>query len=181
MKPISTRKKILEYLLTHSSATVWELSTWLHLTKADVRYQLNLLMTEGMIQRNSPPEIHPEPGRPSASFALKSKNLPPVVSRYLEGLGSLLTDPNVEDATREFVLESIIQSLTKDFHPHSTGSQKMDEIIQYLEGLGFQAKWEPGTSGPKIIIYNNPAAFYLNHPLIRYDGTDKLIKTLLSK
>lgn len=181
MNKLSTRNKILEYLSSRKSATVLELSGWLSLTKADIRYQLKLLVAEGMVKRIPPSEFHPDPGRPSASFFLVSKNLPPVVSRFLDGFGSILTDPEISDSTREFILISIIQALTKDFEPRSSGTEKLNEIIVYLESLGFKARWETGNNGPKIIIFNNPAAYYLNNPLMRYDGTEKLIKILMSK
>ena len=82
---------------------------------------------------------------------------------------------------REFILDSFIDSLISDFHPQGSGSIKMNQIVRYLSSLGFSAKWEAGSQGPKIILFNNPAAFYLNHPLIRYDGTEKLIQKLMSK
>lgn len=178
---LKTHNKILEYLLSHKSATVLELSTWLKLTKADIRYQLKILTAEGMIRKNPPLEQHIGRGRPSASYSLISKNLPPVVSRFLDGLGSVLVDPEIDNKTREIILDSIIDSLVKDFHPSSSGSLKMNEIVTYLESLGFNAKWEAGSNGPKVIIFNNPAAFYLDNSLMRYDGTEKLIKKLMEK
>ncbi len=159
--------------------TVIELSRLLNLTKADVRYQLNSLLDEGFIQKTPPVADHPEPGRPAASFSLSSKNLPPIVARFMDGIGSLLVRPDIDSSTRELILDSFIDSITASFHPHGSGSARMNEIVSYLTSLGFSAKWEAGSAGPKIILYNNPAAFYLDHPLVRYDVTEKLIHKLM--
>lgn len=179
MKKYSTRKKILELLANHPALTVLDLSQLLKLTKADIRYQLKGMQEEGLVKKNEPLEIHEGAGRPAASFSLSSGNLPPIVARFLEGIGDLLDHPDLDTEMREKILDSFIDSITANFHPRSSGSARMNEIVGYLTKLGFSAKWEAGSSGPKIILYNNPAAFYLNHPLIRYDGTEKLIRKLM--
>jgi len=181
MKKYSTRKRILELLSNHPSLTVVEFSRLLKLTKADIRYHLDGLIEEGIVKKNSPPVEHQAAGRPASSFSLASGNLPPIVARFLNGIGELLDNPNLDTRMREFILDSFIDSLISDFHPQGSGSIKMNQIVRYLSSLGFSAKWEAGIQGPKIILYNNPAAFYLNHPLIRYDGTEKLIQKLMSK
>jgi predicted ArsR family transcriptional regulator len=181
MRKYSTRNKILELLSRHPSMTVLELSAALKLTKADIRYQLHGLLDEEIVKRNSHPEEHAGAGRPAASFSISTTRLPPIVSRFLEGFGDLLENPDLEGATREKILDSFIDSIAATFHPHHTGPQKMDEVVAYLARLGFSAKWEAASNGPKIILFNNPAAFYLDHPLIRYDGTEKLIHKLIDK
>lgn len=179
MKKYSTRKKILELLTNHPSMTVLELSQLLKLTKADIRYQLNGMQEEGLVKKNDTLEKHEAAGRPAASFSLSSANLPPIVARFLEGIGDLLDHPNLDTRMREMILDSFIDSISAGFHPRGSGTSRMNEVVSYLTRLGFSAKWEAGSSGPKIILFNNPAAFYLNHPLIRYDGTEKLIRKLL--
>ena len=179
MKKYSTRKKILELLSNHASISVIEFSRLLKLTKADIRYHLDSLMEEGIVKKNLPPAEHQSAGRPAATFSLSSGNLPPIVARFLEGIGDLLDHPDLDTKTREFILDSFIDSITSTFHPRGTGAAKMNEIVSFLTRLGFSAKWEASSSGPRIILFNNPAAFYLNHPLIRYDGTQKLIRKLL--
>ncbi|MEN6570470.1 MAG: ArsR family transcriptional regulator [Anaerolineaceae bacterium] len=179
MKKYSTRKKILELLSNHPTLTVLELSQLLKLTKADIRYQLKGMQEEGLVSKNEPAETHAGAGRPAASFSLSSGNLPPIVARFLEGIGDLLDHPDLDTEMREKILDSFIESIASNFHPRSSGSARMNEIVGYLSKLGFSARWEAGSSGPKIILYNNPAAFYLNHPLIRYDGTEKLIRKLM--
>jgi predicted ArsR family transcriptional regulator len=181
MKKYSTRKRILELLSNHPSLTVVEFSRLLKLTKSDIRYHLDGLIEEGIVKKNSPPAEHPAAGRPASSFSLASGNLPPIVARFLNGIGELLDNPSLDTRMREFILDSFIDSLISDFHPQGSGSLKMNQIVRYLSSLGFSAKWEAGSQGPKIILFNNPAAFYLNHPLIRYDGTEKLIQKLMAK
>jgi predicted ArsR family transcriptional regulator len=181
MKQYSTRKRILELLSNHPSLTVIEFSRLLKLTKADIRYHLDGLIEEGIVKKNSPPVEHQAAGRPASSFSLSSGNLPPIVARFLNGIGELLDTPSLDTRMREFILDSFIDSLISDFHPQGSGSLKMNQIVRYLSSLGFSAKWEAGSQGPKIILFNNPAAFYLNHPLIRYDGTEKLIQKLMAK
>jgi predicted ArsR family transcriptional regulator len=180
MKKYSTRKKILELLSNHPSLTVQDLSKLLKLTKADIRYHLYGLEEEGLVKVNEPPEKHVSAGRPAASFSLSSGNLPPIVARFLEGIGDLLDRPELDIEMREKILDSFIDSIISSFHPQGTGTTRMNEIVKFLTQLGFSARWEAGSSGPAIILYNNPAAFYLNHPLIRYDGTEKLIRKLMA-
>ena len=179
MKKYSTRKKMLELLSNHPYLSVIEFSRLLKLTKADIRYHLDGLMEEGVVKKNQPSAEHPSAGRPAATFSLSSGNLPPIVSRFLEGIGDLLDHPDLDTKTREFILDSFIDSITSTFHPRGSGAARMNEIVAFLTRLGFSAKWEAGSSGPTIILFNNPAAFYLNHPLIRYDGTQKLIRKLM--
>jgi len=179
MKKYSTRKKILDLLSSRASITVSEMSRMLKLTKADVRYHLTRLADEGFVRQISPPQEHSTPGRPPSSFSLSTKNLPPIVARFLEGIGMILARPEIDSATREVILNSLIDSMLVNFHPHGSGSSRMNEIVKYLTSLGFSAKWEAGSTGPKIILYNNPASFYLNHPLIRYDVTEKLVRRLM--
>ena len=179
MKKYSTRKKILDLLSSRASITVIDLSRLLKLTKADIRYQLSRLLDEGYIIKSPPPLEHSGPGRPASSFSLSTKNLPPIVSRFLDGIGVIFSRPEIDSLTREVILDSLIDSMLANFHPHGSGSARMNEIVRFLTSLGFSAKWEAGSSGPKIILYNNPASFYLNHPLIRYDVTEKLVHRLM--
>ncbi len=180
MKKYSTRKKILDLLSSRQSVTVIELSRLLKLTKADVRYQLARLLDEGFVLKSPPPDEHSSAGRPPSSFGLSTKNLPPIVARFLDGISMLFSRPEIDSLTRDVILDSLLDSMTANFHPHSSGSARMNEIVKYLNSLGFSARWEAGSSGPKIILYNNPASFYLNHPLIRYDVTEKLVRRLMN-
>jgi len=81
-------------------------------------------------------------GRPAASFSLSSGNLPPIVARFLEGIGDLLDRPELDIEMREKILDSFIDSIISSFHPQGTGTTRMNEIVKFLTQLGFSARWE---------------------------------------
>jgi predicted ArsR family transcriptional regulator len=160
----STREKILTYLQEQRLATVETLSRQYGLTRADIRYHLNVLMTEGVIEIACRDVSQPTGrGRPKQFFRLAvgetPDNLPNLCSALLVALRAASPDPWAELAVR------LVELMPGGQHLADSTVQRFNAAVERLSQHGYQARWEAHAAGPRILLRNCPYAAVLpDHP-----------------
>jgi len=147
-----TRQQILTYLNTHPGATALEISRYLDLTPANIRYHLGLLVTSGLIQisgKRGPGGA----GRPTKLYNLTSRflgsNIESLLAVILETLGS--------DISADETLRSIAEILAeKAGLKPGNRIQKYNQALEYLNQLDYHANWEAHPQGPQVILRHCP-------------------------
>lgn len=147
-----TRQQILTYLNTHPGATALEISRYLDLTPANIRYHLGLLVTSGLIQisgKRGPGGA----GRPTKLYNLTSRflgsNIESLLAVILETLGS--------DISADETLRSIAEIMAeKAGLKPGYRIQKYNQALEYLNQLDYHANWEAHPQGPQVILRHCP-------------------------
>jgi len=161
----STRERIMAYLQENRTASAQALSRAWGLTRADIRYHLNALHSEGLIEQVPRDPSRPAPrGRPEQVYRLAARSLPdnfPALCAAL--LDALLCPLPFED--REPALRALAARLAGSFAsvPHLT--PRLNQSVEYLTQHGYRARWEAHAGGPRILLRSCPYAEILpSHP-----------------
>ena len=164
MNADTTRQKLLQYLQTHRRASVPELSLSLHVTRQDVRYNLNALIEECQVTRldgHSQGSGHHR-GRPSHLYQIvfaetQTTNL----ENLVQALYSLLEH---SAASSEQNLPNEIASALFPIRaiPANLLHKRLTDTVQAFNVQAYQAAWEARPSGPCILLANCPYATILS-------------------
>lgn len=166
MKPTS-RLRILDYLRKHQTASAMELSRALNMTRANARHHLVVLEENDLVQViGSRKEGR---GRPVNLYALSRH----VLGDGLDQLSGLLLDEWLADLTevrRDAALRTVARRLAKQASGPLT--VRLTETVKSLSQLHYQARWEAGATGARVILGHCPYAAIINgHPeLCRMDA-----------
>ena len=158
-----TRQQIISYLHTHRTATSAELGRALLVTPANIRHHLKLLKKDGLVE-----EIGREPargrGRPTIIYGLTNKAL----MHNLDGLtDALLVTLSSCELSQKVFEDQVARNLIGDNQTASNRHTQLNNIIEKLNQLKYQAAWEASPDGPKIIFRNCPYAMIITeHPEI---------------
>ena len=152
----STRDRILAYLAENPIASAQSLSRAWGLTRADIRYHLNALADDGLIELAPQPSNKPAGrGRPALHYRLKASAAP----HNLDGLCGALIDALLETVGPERYDEALTRAackLSAGFSPPSVPVQRLNETVHFLNQRGYRARWEASASGPRILLRGCP-------------------------
>jgi predicted ArsR family transcriptional regulator len=169
MRP-TTRSRILDYLRKQQTTTVRELSHTFAMTGANIRHHLAILESNGLIECIS--QQREGRGRPVNRYGL---------SRHFlgDGLGELTGAilnawlKNAPTAVLNAGLRSVALRLGGDNLPSREIllTYRLTRLVDRLNALNYQARWEAGANGPNIILGYCPYASIITaHPeLCRMD------------
>jgi len=156
------------YLKENRAVSVQELSRTWGLTRADIRYHLNGLLQEGVLERAPRGESQPvHRGRPEQIYRLSVSsstggNLIPLCEVLLDEVVSALPAGSKEQALRALAAKLAGQGIPT---PHLT--QRLNQAADLLSQRGYQARWEAHASGPRILLRRCPyAALLPAHPYL---------------
>lgn len=163
----STRDRILTYLAENSYASAQSLSRAWGLTRADIRYHLNALAADGLIELAPLPSRKPAGrGRPALHYRLKAAAAP----HNLDGLCGALIEALLETGGPEGRVEAlkrVASRLANGFTAPAIPVHRLNEAVQFLNHRGYRSRWEASASGPRILLRGCPYAALLNdHPEI---------------
>lgn len=170
MTVTTVRQKILSYLRKKQSASAQEIAQVLQVTAADARHHLNLLAADGRV---TPSKEHSAGrGRPARRYqlsnALRGENLSALLDAALEEwLGKL------SPSKREQALRSLAKRIAnRSTLPIGPLAKRLAATVEKLNASHYQARWEAGAQGPRIVFANCPyAAIIAEHPeLCRMDS-----------
>lgn len=159
----STRERILDYLENHSSVTAEELSHALHMTSANVRYHLAILLKMKFVEivGERPPK---ERGRPSKVFRLSRER----IGENLDLLAHALLQEAMqsrEPAERKAFLKKIAGALIGGNPPRGNLPQRLFQTVQKLNEMNYRARWEARAEAPCLILKHCPYQSILKeHP-----------------
>jgi predicted ArsR family transcriptional regulator len=154
-----TRERILEYLHDHPGATCGDLGRYLELTSANIRYHLNLLIKSGQVQISGKRQGGGA-GRPVLLYNLSSESL----GESLQELLGVTLESILDLDDYEEILELIAQRYAskKEIIPGNLIS-RYNQVIAYLNDLGYHASWQAYAAGPGVDLRHCP---YRSMPLL---------------
>jgi len=163
----STRERILALLRENKTVTVAGLSHAWGLTRAGIRYHLNLLVKEGLAEIiPCDPNQRVSRGRPALRYRLTTQ----ISSNNLLALCSALLEVYIESLPaeeREQALRLTAQYMAGEIADTDSPTQHMNQVINTLNRHAYQARWEASPVGPRIILRNCPYAVILKqHPAL---------------
>ncbi len=173
-----TRERILNYLREHRLATASGLSLSWGLTRADIRYHLNQLVEEGLVELSGQDtHLPPRRGRPSQSYRLAVQTSPDNFSKLCHALLNAYLK-NAPDAKPHLV--ELARSLAGDLVSQSNPARQFNQAVSALNQMRYHARWEAHASGPRVLLRSCPyAAILPDHPeLCQLD--QHLLEILLS-
>jgi predicted ArsR family transcriptional regulator len=150
-----TRSAILSFIQQHPLCTAKDIGNALNLTSADIRYHLNLLVKEGRIQRINAPGQVSKRGRPATAFKINILPSPHTLSWLCELLIKAITETSRDCS--ENPLTSLLSPYFSALAPTTLNpTLRLNQAVEVLKGLGYQAHWEARFSGPVLILFNCP-------------------------
>jgi predicted ArsR family transcriptional regulator len=178
MKP-TTRLRILDYLRKRQTASALDLSRALGMTRANVRHHLVVLESNELVEVVGQ---HKEgKGRPANVYGLSRR----VLGDGLDELSSALLVEwlgSLSEREREAGLWSLAGRIGAGFIGEQAGAalslskgplpKRLNEIVRFLNGFHYQARWEAGAAGARLILGHCPfSAIIEKHPeLCRMDA-----------
>jgi predicted ArsR family transcriptional regulator len=179
---MNTADRIKNYLSRNNSASVYELSQALDLSKADIHYHIRILVSDGVIAASSPKPTQC-PGRPARRFELIE--IPPlsitrlVISHLLNEAAAINTKNtqrrNLANRLSEMILSCCPSSLALSYSP----AVKLNRIVEELKPLGFQIRWEAGQIGPLIHFDHEPISQLIDDKILVRKILNKLSERIL--
>jgi predicted ArsR family transcriptional regulator len=167
----ATRLRILDHLRKQQTATVDELSSALTMTGANVRHHLSLLESNELIELVS--QRREGRGRPVAVYGLSRR----MMGDGLDGLAGAMLEGllrNAPESVREAGLKSVALQLGGNNMTGRVPSaiRQLTQAVDRLNELHYQARWEAGIDGARIILGHCPyAAIIATYPeLCRMDA-----------
>lgn len=168
MKP-TTRLRILDHFRKHQTASVRELSRLLGMTGANIRHHLAVLESNDLIEIVG--QRREGRGRPLHVYGLSRR----VQGDGLDILAGTLFDVwlgDAEDERREAGLRFVAERLAGVTDVKVPVMKRLIRLVDRLNELHYQARWEASAAGPRLILGHCPyAAIVANHPeLCRMDA-----------
>ncbi len=153
----NTRQEILNYLRTHQIVSAIEISRALHMTAANARHHLALLEEQQMVEAvgQRPPKGR---GRPTTLFTLTHQAMEDNIDLLVDALFKVMLSN--ADPVQPF--DALIPLLFGSPTSGANRIQQLNQVIQTLNEMTYQARWEASPAGPRIIFGHCPYAAILN-------------------
>lgn len=161
-----TREKILDLLQHTPNLTAAEMGRSLRVTRADIRYHLKPLVSQGLIVQMPavPRQGSLSPGRPAMTYQLSQSGRPDM----LAALSSVLLDMGNSTSSSPPFIEQLASRLVPIDAASSLQTslpQRLNTAIQIINQHPYQARWEAHKAGPQVILNNCPfSAIIDSHP-----------------
>lgn len=146
----ASRQKILVHLRKNRAASAREIARALNLSAPNVRHHLSVLCADGRVEAVS---LHNREGRGrpekaySLSLAALGDNLPALAQALLAEAGSKVS----MEAVARFILDE------RQFAGLSI-NRRLALLVEKLNEMYYQARWEAGAGGPRVIFGRCPYA-----------------------
>ncbi len=167
----TSRQRILTHLKKTRSASAREIARALKLSAPNVRHHLSVLSSDGRVEMTA---VHSREGRGrpekvySLSEAALGDNLSALAEAILTEAGSTLS----MEAVASLILDE------SQFAGQSM-NRRLALLIEKLNEMHYQARWEAGAGGPRVLFGRCPYARVIDaHPEICTMDTALLQKTL---
>jgi len=161
----TTRERIIETIAQSRTVTVSDLSKKLHTTVANIRYHLDPLIEDNIIEKIPPEAGGGQRGRPASRFRLSEKSKPNDLEQLSSDLLSILMDPARSPEERATSITQIARTRSRGVNTFGKPTQRLTQAIDYLNRHAYRARWEAHRSGPEVRFGNCPfAAILPDHP-----------------
>ena len=147
----TSRQKILTHLKKNRAATAREIARALKLSPPNVRHHLSILDSDGRVEVTGLRESERR-GRPEKLYSLAQSALGDNLSVLVE---ALLADK--VNARRVGARMAQSQGLT-DLSTFNPVAKRLTLLVEKLNEMHFQARWEAGAEGPRVLFGRCPYA-----------------------
>ena len=153
----TSRQKVLTYLRKTRSATAREIARALQMSPPNVRHHLGVLVSDGRVEATS---ANPREGRgrPEKVYSLSRAALGDNLSVLADALLSIERPAlNVDRLAGQLL----------DFNQfvNLPIAKRLVLLVEKLNGMNYQARWEAGAEGPRVILARCPYAKVIDkHP-----------------
>ncbi|NMC11490.1 MAG: ArsR family transcriptional regulator [Chloroflexi bacterium] len=161
---ISTRQQIINMLENQKFLTAGEIGRALHLTPANIRHHLSILVQEGVIEVVGQQKL-PSKGRPQGVFSLTRQ----IQSHNLAGLAHALLKELTLD-NQPVLLHELFSRVAYRLAQHPIPknvslNKRLFLTMERLNKMHYQARWEAHAQAPRIYLGHCPYALLLpEHP-----------------
>jgi predicted ArsR family transcriptional regulator len=157
---ITARQKVLAHLKKTRSASAREIARALNMSAPNVRHHLGILVSDGRLEVTSVHQ-HGERGRPEKMYSLSQSalgdNLSALADALLAEAGGLGHGLNLESVASRILDPSQFTSLPIP--------KRLTLLVDQLNEMHYQARWEAGAEGPRVIFGRCPFAKIIErHP-----------------
>ncbi|RJP51131.1 MAG: winged helix-turn-helix transcriptional regulator [Anaerolineaceae bacterium] len=156
---MTSRQRVLNHLGKNRPASAREIARALNMSAPTVRHHLGVLAADGLVEMM---EIRPRGGRgrPEKLYSLSQTalgdNLPALTNALLGAAGSRL---NLEAVAGRILDSSQFSNLPSP--------KRLSLLIEKLNEMHYQARWEAGAEGPRVIFGRCPYARVIDgHPVL---------------
>lgn len=156
---MTSRQRVLNHLGKTRPASAREIARALNMSAPTVRHHLGVLAADGLVEMM---EIRPRGGRgrPEKLYSLSQTalgdNLPALTNALLGAAGSRL---NLEAVAGRILDSSQFSNLPSP--------KRLSLLIEKLNEMHYQARWEAGAEGPRVIFGRCPYARVIDgHPVL---------------
>ena len=166
MSMTTARQKVLAYLKKNRAVSAAQIGRALNMSAANARHHLTVLCSDGRAQQVGMTRRAGR-GRPVKLYGLSENllgnNLARLSSSVLEAWLKGLSSVEWENALR-----ALSRTLISQMGPASSNLPMMKRlalVVEKLNGLNYQARWEASAEGPRLLFAHCPyAAIIANHP-----------------
>ncbi len=171
LMPLPTRIRIMEQLRKHQVATASDLGRALGMTRANIRHHLIILETNDFVEVIA--RRHMGRGRPELVYALSRRTLGDGLDSLAAALLMVWLGPASGQETDDR-LRALAGQLGSKFLGEEDAAlpKRLSALIDHLNQLHYQARWEAGAQGARLIFGHCPfSAIIADHPeLCRMDA-----------
>ncbi len=169
----TARQRVLEFLGRRKSATAAQIGHALNMSAATVRHHLAILAADGRVTAAGV-ESKGKRGRPDKMYRLSEKVLGEGFEMLSEALITTWLD-GLPVSKQEAALGALAGAVTAQIgKPDDSlpATKRLVQLTEKLSGAHYQARWEAGAEGPRVLFAHCPyAAIVAKHPeLCRMDA-----------
>ncbi len=182
MSVTTARQKVLAYFKKQHVASAAQIGRGLNMSAATVRHHLSIMLADGRIEMLGENRKAGR-GRPVKLYKLSEKTLGDnlallsgaVLREWLNGL-----TPSKRDVAVKKISGALISQIGTS-QPEVPAAKRLALVIEKLNALHYQARWEAGAEGPRILFGHCPyAAIIKNHPELCQIDSEMLSSVLQS-
>jgi DeoR family transcriptional regulator, suf operon transcriptional repressor len=166
MNKLTARQRVLAYLVKQPGASAIQIGHALKISAASIRHHLSILITDGRVVMISETRNKGR-GRPVKIYRLSEKILGDnlsLLSRAL--LKSRLK--KIPTSKQQPILNSVAVELADQIgrtNPNDPIAKRLTNLLEKLNEMHYQSRWEAGAEGPRIRYGHCPyAAIIDKHP-----------------
>lgn len=154
---VTTRHKVLAYLHKTRTASAREISRAVRMSAANVRHHLRVLVSDGRLEVSSG-GTGEKRGRPEKVYSLPRAVLGDNLSALSEAL--------LAEAGSKVRMDVLAKHLVGESDlTNQPAGKRLNLVTEKLNQMNYHARWEAGSSGPRIIFGHCPyASIIARHP-----------------
>jgi predicted ArsR family transcriptional regulator len=159
MNKMTARQKVQAYLQKQHSASAPQIARALGMKAPDIRHHLSILAADGrIVMLGEMP--NKGRGRPVKVYGLSGRALGDNLALLAGSLmDELVMKPS--QAKRQAALQSLAKRLSDQIgriEADKSGGKRLSNLVEKLNSYHYQARWEAGAEGPRLLFARCPYA-----------------------